>query len=177
MAYNSIKTFDLFIKENNIFDEYEVIDIEKLEQLKTLSGNNWLFFSDGGEKFFNSLLNTTTNNIFVVIDKYELKPLYLIFWDRMIVIDNSNSIFMFQDYDMFMKEEIEIKNKIEDIIKRGNRGIAYNKNTKEIKKQEFQNKENKELKVIPYNYAKHGGFIGKKIRPADFGIKIRKNTY
>ncbi len=113
----NVKNYNSFLKENTLFDEYEVIDVQKVEQLESLSDNHWSFLSGEGQKYFNALLNKDNNNLFIVLGNKDSLPKFLIFWDRMIVIDSSNSIIMFEEYDKFMKENVEIKNKIESHIK------------------------------------------------------------
>lgn len=79
----------------------------------------WSHFSKENKKFFDALLSKDKNNVFLVLDLYTKIPKYIIFWDRMIVIDYSKSVFMFQEYDNFIQNNKEIKRKIEKFLKTG----------------------------------------------------------
>lgn len=118
MEYN-IKTFDLYVNEGSQENEYNVINIESIVELQALIEDYWNFFSNENGKFFNALLNKDKNNIFLVLDLYTEVPKYIIFWDRMIVIDASKSVLMFQEYDNFIQNNKEIKRKIEKFLKSG----------------------------------------------------------
>lgn len=133
----SIKNFNSYITEGVSDYEYEVISIETLQELQDLCGRYWNHFSKENEKFFNALLNETKNNIFLVLDIYTEVPKYIIFWDRMIVIDVNKSVLMFQDYENFIQNNKEIKKKIERIIKYGK---------EDIKKDELEKTPDFELK-------------------------------
>lgn len=118
----SIRNFNSYINEGSQENEYEIINIESITKLQDLIGDYWNHFSNENKKFFDALLNEDKNNIFLVLDNYSKVPKYVIFWDRMIVIDASKSVFMFQEYDNFIQSNKEIKKKIERFLKYGEIG-------------------------------------------------------
>lgn len=115
----SIKNFNSYLNEGSQENEYEIISIENIDELQDLIDDYWNHFSNENKKFFYSLLNKDKNNIFLILDNYSKVPKYIIFWDRMIAIDASKSVFMFQEYDNFIQNNKEIKRKIEKFLKYG----------------------------------------------------------
>lgn len=118
----SIKNFNSYVNEGSQENEYEICNIQSIDELEELISDYWNHFSNENKKFFNALLNKDKNNIFLVLDNYTKIPKYIIFWDRMIVIDSSKSVFMLQEYDNFLQNNKEIKRKIEKFLKSGEMG-------------------------------------------------------
>jgi hypothetical protein len=172
----NVKNYNSFLKENTLFDEYEVIDVQKVEQLESLSNNHWSFLAGGDQKYFNALLNKDSNNLFIVLGNKDSLPKFLIFWDRMVIIDSSNSIIMFEEYDKFMKENVEIKNKIENHIK----GIEIESQKSENELEDESSIGVSSRKITPFDPETFRGFhIRKEANPLKFNLfsKIPKRRY
>lgn len=172
----NVKNYNSFLKENTLFDEYEVIDIQNYEQLQGLSNNHWSFFSGEGQKYFNALLNKDSNNLFIVLGNKDSLPKFLIFWDRMIAIDSSNSIIMFEEYDKFMKENVEIKNKMENHIK----GIEIESKKSENELEDESSIDVNNIKIKPFDYQSFREFhIRKQGNPLKSNLfsKMPKRRY